>query len=107
MQFKGIVLKQDNVSFLHKSVVYLYISYKLDIWSRDLNTDFTLGNCFLRAVKLTKNADLDKYGYSGYGIEFDSCSQFSWSDGSLVKYIIIFGADMSSSVQVDNKKKDT
>ena len=29
------------------------------------------------AVKLTKNADPDKYSYSGYGIGFNSCSLFS------------------------------
>ena len=32
---------------------------------RDLNTDFTLGNFLLGSVKLTKNADLDKYKYTG------------------------------------------
>ena len=36
-------------------------------------TDFTLGNSSLGAVKLTKNADPDKYKYSGYGTEFDLC----------------------------------
>ena len=94
------------VSFLHKNVVHLYISYKLDTWSRDLNTDFTLGNCLFRVAKLTKNADPDKYRYSGYGIGLNSCLQFSHSDGSWGKNVIIFGADMSSSVHVDNKKKD-
>ena len=48
----------------------------------------------------------DKYKYSGYGIGFDSRSQFSFIDGSIRKNVIIFGADMSSSVQVDNKEKD-
>ena len=28
----------------------------------------TLKNCLFGAVTLTKNADIDKYGYSGYGI---------------------------------------
>ena len=35
---------------------------------RNLNTDFTLGNCPFGSVK---NADLDKCKYSGYGIGFD------------------------------------
>ena len=43
------------MSFLHKNAVNLYISYRLDTWSRDLNTDFELDNCFFGAVKLTKN----------------------------------------------------
>ena len=94
------------MSFLHKNVVNLNISYKLDTWSRDLNTYFVFGNCMLEAVKLTNNADRDKYGYRGYGIAFDLRSQFSWSDGSWSQNLIIFGADVSSSVHVDNKKKD-
>ena len=64
------------VSFIHGNVVNLYISYELDTWSRDLNTDFTLGNCLFGAVKLTKNDDPDKYGHIGYGIGFDARSQF-------------------------------
>ena len=48
------------MSFLHKNVVIVYISYKLDTWSRDLNTDFALGNCLFSDVNLTKNADPDK-----------------------------------------------
>ena len=48
--------------------------------SRDVNTDFRLGNSVFGAVKLTKNADLDKYGYSGYSIGSDACSQFPLSN---------------------------
>ena len=52
-------------------------------------TDFTLGNCLLGSVDL----------------EFDSCSELLFKDGSYWKNII-FGADMSSSVHVYNKEKD-
>ena len=44
-----------------KRYIYIYISYILNQWPRDLNTDFTLGNCLFGPVKLTKNADPDKY----------------------------------------------
>ena len=57
-------------------------------------------------MKLTKNADLDKYKYSGYSLGFDSRSQFSLPDGTYGKNAIIFGADMTSSVHVDNNGKD-
>ena len=51
---------------------------------------------------MTKNADPDKYKYSGYGIGFDSLSLFSYkSDWD--KNVIILGADMTSSVQANNK----
>ena len=42
----------------------------------------------------------------GYGIGFDSCSEFPFIDGSIGRNIIIFGADMSSSEHVDNINKD-
>ena len=32
----------------------------------NLNTYFRLNNCLFGSVKLTKNADPDKYKYSGY-----------------------------------------
>ena len=55
---------------------------------------------------MTKNADIDKYGYSGYGIGFDRKSAFSFPGGvRFGQNVIIFGVDTSSSVHVDNKKK--
>ena len=58
------------------------------------------------SVGLTKNADLRKYKYSGYGIGFDSRSELSLPGGTMEENVIIFAADMSSSVHVDNKGKD-
>ena len=71
LKLKGIYLKQNSVSFLHKNIVNSYITYELDTWSKDLNTEFILGNCLFGAVKLTKIANPDKQKYSGYGIRFD------------------------------------
>ena len=89
-----------------KKVIDLYISYTLSPQLRNLNTDLTLGNCLFGSVKLTKNADLDKYKYTGYYIGFDSRSEFSLPDGTMGENFIIFVADMSSSLHVDNKGKD-
>ena len=105
MNFNGHCLIKNNI-FTAKRVINLYISYTLGSQLRNLNTYFTLGNCCFGSVKLTKNADLDKYKCTGYGIGFDSRSQFLFTDGSYGKNVIIFGADMSSSVHVDNKRKD-
>ena len=44
--------------------------------------------------------------FTGYGIGFDSCLEFSFTDGSYGKNVINFGVDMSSSVDIDNKEKD-
>ena len=57
-------------------------------------------------LKLTKNADPDKYKCSGYGIGFNSRSEFLFIDGSFGKNVIIFWADINSSVHIDNKNKD-
>ena len=50
---------------IHNKVINIYISNKLGAQLRNLYTDFTLGNCLFGSVKLTKNADLDKYKYTG------------------------------------------
>ena len=70
---------------------------------RNLKIGFTLQNCLFGSVKLTKNADPDKYKYSGYAIGYDSPSEFSLNDGSVGKNVIIFGVDMSSSMHINNK----
>ena len=69
------------------------------------NEGITLENCLLGVVKLTKNADIDKYKYSGYAIGFDGHGALLHPSGGFGQNIIIFGADMSSSVHVDNEKK--
>ena len=50
---------------------------------------------------------LVKYKYFGYAIEFDASGSFLFSDDSVFsKNVKIFGADMSSSVHIDDEKKD-
>ena len=78
----------------------------LSPWLRNLNTDFTLKNFFIRFVKVTNNADPDKYKYSGYGIGFDSCWEFSFTYRTIRNNAIIFGADMSSKSLVKDQDKD-
>ena len=55
----------------------LHIDLELDTCSRDSSIDFPLYNCLFGAVKLAKNVNLDKYGYSGYGTGFVALSEFS------------------------------
>ena len=68
--------------------------------------DPTLKNGLFGAVTLTKNADIDKYGYSGYGIGFDRRPSFTFPDGGFGQNVLFFGVDMSSSTHIDNPKKD-
>ena len=62
-------------------------------------------NCLFGAFSITKNADIDKNRYPGYGIGFDKTNIYS-VDNRFGRNVIIFGVDMSSSVHIDNKKKD-
>ena len=65
-----------------------------------------LVNFLFGVVRSVKNADFDKYKYSGYDIGFDTHESFSLSSDSGFGQNVIFGTDMSSSVHNDNNKKD-
>ena len=67
--------------------------------------DPTLKNCLFGSVTLTKNADIDKYGYSGYGIGFDRRGSFSFPVDGYGQNVLIFGVDMIFSAHIDNKKR--
>ena len=64
------MFKQSKISYTHGKVVNIYIVHELGASSSHVN-DSTLKNCLFGAVTLTKNTDIDRYGYSGYGIGFD------------------------------------
>ena len=49
-----------NNIYIPKKVINIYISYTLNSWLRNSNTDSTLNICLFGFVKLTKNADPDK-----------------------------------------------
>ena len=106
IKFARSCLKQSNkLSYTHGKIVNIYIVYGLGASSSNDN-DPTLKNCLFGAVTLTKSSDIEKYGYSGYGIGFDRRSSFSFPSGRYGENILIFGVDMSSSAHIDNKKKD-
>ena len=101
----GDCLKQQKITYNHGKVVNIYIVYSLGASSSNYG-DPTIKNCLFGAVTLIKNADIDKYGYSGYRIWFDRRGSFSFPGGGFGQNVIIFGADMSSSAHADDKKKD-
>ena len=55
----GGCLKQD---LLHGGIVNIYIAYEITD-NFNVSSYPTLENCLFGAVKLTKNADIDKFGY--------------------------------------------
>ena len=92
-----------NYIYLWKSV-NIYIVYELRAFTSHID-DPTLKNCFFDAVTLTKNADIDKYEYSGYGVGFDRRGSFSFPAGGFGQNVLIFWVGMSSSPHIDNNKK--
>ena len=104
IKFTGSCLKQSGHILTYKKVVNIYIVYELAV-SNSHDSDPTIKNCLFGAVTLTKNADIEKYKYSGYGIGFDRRSSFSFTSGGFDQNLLIFGADMSTSTRIDNKKK--
>ena len=80
VKLKGTILRQPNILYTHRTIVSNYIGYEL-VGSGSNDNDPTLRKCLFRAVTLTKSADIDKYGYSGYGMGFDKRSSFSFPGG--------------------------
>ena len=66
---------------------------------------YRLRNSWFGSDKLIKNADPDKYFYSGYSTSFDVRRTFSLENRGFGKNVVISRADMSSSVHVDNNTK--
>ena len=105
VDFNGNCLKQDKVTSNHRKVVNIYTVHEI---SKSINiSDYpTLENCLFGAVTLIKNADTDRYKYSEYGNGFDRHGSFSFPGTGLGRNVIIFEVDMSSSMKIDNRKKD-
>ena len=103
-KFNGSCLKQDKIRHTRGTIVNIYIIFEL---SSNLNYDenVTFENCLFYAVKLTQNDDISKYKYSGYCISLDEHETFLFFNGGSGQNVIIFSADMSFSVHVDNEKK--
>ena len=98
------------MAFNLEKVVNIYAVYEIikvtNISKHNSNDNYpTLENALFRGVNLTKNADIDKYKYSGYGIRFDIRSSLSYLSDELGSNIIFFGVDMSSWTKIDNRKK--
>ena len=101
VEFNGSYLKPARGSFAPSKTINLYITFQVKSWSFYVGNGFILRNS-LFAVKSTKNADPEKYSYSGHDIWFDERKSFSLPNDTFWKNVIIFGADMSSSGHAHN-----
>ena len=104
VEFNGSCLKQSKITYTHGKIVNIYIFYETSK-NNNISNYPSLENCLFGAVSLTRNADIDRYGYSGYGIGFDRHGSFSFPGIGLGRNVIVFGADMSSLTKIDNRKK--
>ena len=109
LEFNGNYFEQTKVT-LPSNVVNIYIVYKLDPISSAGSPDYIIQNALFGAVKITKNTDISKNKYEGYGICFDEGGTFShkvkkgnFNRTTLARNMLIFGADMSFSSHANNK----
>ena len=93
--FSGNYVKENKVIYPTKPAINIYIVNKLGTIKSTRNTDFSIQNALLGAIKITKDSNPSHNKYGGYGICFDSKSDFSFGNIVNGKNVIIFGADMS------------
>ena len=104
IKFKRSFLNLFPPAIGHGYIVNIYVVYEITSNYNAFSYP-SLENCLFGSVKLTKNTNIDKYGYSGYGIGFDRKTSSSIGH-KIGKNVIIFGVDMSSTAKIDNRKKD-
>ena len=103
LKFDESILSQKLSTSLGLIANY-YIIHRLN--PRTNSSKIVLGNCLFGKIKMTKNADTDKYKYQGHGIGFDLPGTFIHPNGGDGKNVIIFGVDMANSKHANNKTKD-
>ena len=108
--FNGGNYFQQDITSIPNIVINIYCVYELDPIDFSRNNEFTIQNPLFGDIEITKNANTSKYKYKGYGICFDESESFShvqkegnFNYTTLVRNVIIFGADMSFSRHVNNK----
>ena len=104
-------MTSNNDHVVNKNIVNIYIVCKLDPLASTRDTTFTIQNALCGAMQITKDAtDNSKNSYKGYGICFDEGSEFGHTitEGGRAhttdaRNVLIFGADMSFSIQRTNR----
>ena len=108
----GNYFKQNKVVIPNNNnVINIYCVYELQPVGACRDTSFSIQNVLFGAMQITKDpTNNSKNNYKGYGLCFDERSNFSHTitqDGrqrtSNGKDVLIFGADMSSSIHATNR----
>ena len=66
----------SNDHVINYNIINIYIVYKLDPIATSRDTT-TIQNALFGSMQITKNANIDKYKYKGYGICFDGRKEFA------------------------------
>ena len=103
VNLNGNYFVQNKILSISDSAINIYIVYKLDPISSTRNTDYTIQNALIGAMKITKNTDSSKNNYKGYGLCFDEGGTFSKGNINNGRNLIIFGVHESSLVHANNK----
>ena len=94
IKFTKSCLKQPNkLTYDNGHRVNVYTVYELGASSFN-SSDPTLKKFLFGAVTLTKNEDIEKYGYSGFGIGCDRRSSLIFPGGGFGQNVLIFGVDI-------------
>ena len=100
-QQNKVIISNNN------NVVNIYCVYELQPITASRSDTFTVQNALFGAMQITKNADTSKYNYKRYGICFDlfghTIQEGNFNHTTNARNVLIFGADMSSSVHATNR----
>ena len=112
-KFSGQRFQQNKVVIpkTNFNVINIYCVYQMNPIAPTRDTSYTTQNALFGAMQITKDStNNSKNNYKGYGLCFDERSNFSHTitqDGiqhtSNGKNVLIFGADLSSSIHATNR----
>ena len=92
------VIIPNNNNFIN-----IYCVYQIEPIANSRLTDFTVQNALFGAMQITKNIDISKYKYKGYGICFDEGGLFSIGNINNGRNLLIFGVHEDSVIHTNNK----
>ena len=85
--------------------ITFYITFETKSWSFYIDNVFVIRNSLFGTARFNKNAVLNKYPYSGYGVSIDVLGIFLLPNGGFGEKVVFFGTDIGSSLHVDNEKR--
>ena len=91
-------------SFSHRNVVKLFIFCELYTCSKNLNTNFTLGDCSLELCSYLRMLILINMDMAVMVLDYNARSQFSLPIVKCGKNVAVFKMDKSSSRYTDKKR---